>query len=353
MAVQARISSPGDRDGITDLMRRAFGSGLSEASVDAGFQRWKYWDEHPIAGTGRSFVLNGRERIVGHACRWPLRILTAGGAFDAFHLIDWAADSSHAGSGLQVLLDSCESSAALFSIGGSPVTHRMLPAVGQHLRRRQGRAEALSYQVGGKVYFLSRPLRAMAAAFGESPLGWKTVARVAKNRIHATLPNAKLPAGVNFEPVLPLNIPPALWPAPTSEFAVTARTSELLQHFANCPVLKQAMCFVVAREGTPIAYFFLALAGTQLRIADYGPAGLDSQTAKWVGMAAQLAARRYYPDALRIAVATSETAVQPGLREAGFRDTYEEEIRGLIADPALIPVKQYRLTYLDLDALCL
>ncbi len=353
MAVQARISSQQDREGITGLMHRAFGRDLAPASIDPGFQQWKYWDEHPFAVGGRSYVLNGKDRIVGHACRWPMRIVTTAGVFDAFHLIDWAADSGHAGAGLQVLRDSCENSAALFSIGGSPTTHRMLPALGQHLSRRSNRAEGLSYKVAGKVCFLSRPLKPIAAALRESPMGWKTFARLVKNPLYSVLPIAKLPPGVDFEQVLPTDLSSELWPQPSSEFAVTARTAELLRHFASCPVLQRPMYFVVRRNDKPIAYFFLVLAGTQVRLADYGPAGLDSHTARLIGVAAQLAARQHYPDALRIAAVTSEPAVQSGLLDAGFRGTYEEEIRGLIVDPSLTPVKRYRLTYLDLDALCL
>jgi hypothetical protein len=353
MAVRARISSQQDRDGITGLMHRAFGPDLAPASIDPRFQQWKYWDEHPFAVGGRSYVLNGKDSIVGHACRWPIRIVTTAGRFDAFHLIDWAADSGHAGAGLQVLRDSCEDSAALFSIGGSPTTHRMLPALGQHLRRRSNRAEGLSYKVAGTVYFLSRPLKSVATALRESPMSWRTPARVVKNTLYSALPIAKLSPGVSFEQVLPTAIPPELWPQPSSDFAVSGRNPELLRHFANCPVLQHPMYFVIRRNNKPIAYFFLVLASAQVRLADYGPAGLDSHTAKLIGVAAQLAAKQHYPDALRIAAVTSEPDVQSGLLDAGLRGTYQEEIRGLIVDPALAPVKQYRLTYLDLDALCL
>jgi hypothetical protein len=353
MTVQARISSPEDRDGITVLMHRAFGSDLSASAIDPGFQRWKYWGSHPFVANGRSLVLGGKERLVGHACRWPMRIVSVSGIFDAFHLIDWAADSSHAGAGLQVLRDSCENSAALFSIGGSAVTHRMLPALGQHLHRRSKSRQELSYQVGGKVYFLSRPLNALSTALHESPLDWKTPARIARNAIYASSMGVKLPQGVSFEPVAPNDIPPELWPKPQSDFAITARTAELLQHFTACPVLQHPMFFLVTRSGRAVAYFYLVLAGSQVRLADFGPAGMDAENAKLVGVAAQLAARRHYPEALRIAAATSEPRVQSGWVYSGFRSSYEEEIRGLIADPALIPVKQYRLTYLDLDALCL
>lgn len=353
MAVQARISSPDDREGITELMHRAFGAELAPASVDPAFQQWKYWEGHPLSGDRRSYILNGKDRIVGHACRWPMRILTTTGAFDAFHLIDWAADSSHAGAGLQVLRDSSEGSAAVFSIGGSPVTRRVLPALGEHLRRRSKEPGASSYQVAGTMYFLSRPLKPVTAALSDSPLGWKTPARIARNAMYSVRPSTRLPLGVTFEPVRPAAIPPELWPQATPQYSVSSRSPELLLHFWNCPVLQRHMCFVLKRMNRPIGYFFLVLAGNQVRLADYGPAGLDSYHARLIGIAAQRAAKRYYPDAVRISVATSEITGRSGFADSGFRNTYHEEIRGLVVDPALMPVKQYRLTYLDLDALCL
>jgi Acetyltransferase (GNAT) domain len=350
MAEHTRISSPGDREGITDLMRRAFGHELSPISIDPGFQRWKYWDKHPFMASGRSYLLNGKERIVGHACRWPMRILTPGSTFDAFHLIDWAADSSHAGAGLQVLRDSFENAAALFSIGGSPTTRRMLPALGEHLSRRATQGKAVSYTTAGQVFFLNRVLKVVAPALRESPLGWRTPARVAKNALLSVLPIPRLPAGYSYEQVALKDIPQELWPRPGSAVAVTARTPELMQHFESCPVLQRPMYFLVSRQRSIIAYFLLVLAGGLVRLADFGPAALDESAAAVVGTAAQLAAKRYYPEALRIATVTSELAVRSGFLLSGFRQSYEEEIRGLIADPALQPVKQYRLTYLDCDA---
>jgi hypothetical protein len=112
------------------------------------------------------------------------------------------------------------------------------------------------------------------------------------------------------------------------------------------------MYFVLTRNGTPLAYFFLALVGNQVRLADFGPAALNSATAQLLSIAAQLAAKRHYSGALRIVAATSEQNVRSGFLDSGFHQSYEEEVRGLV-NPALVDVKQYRLTYLDLDALCL
>lgn len=353
MAVRARISSPEDREGITKLMQRALGLDEHAVTIDPDFQNWKYWGQHPLTDAGRSYVLDGKERIVGHGCRWPMRVLTLDGSYDAFHLIDWAADSNHAGAGLQVLRDTCEHSAALFSIGGSPTTRRILPALGEHLRRRANGEQAPSYRVAGQVYFLSRPLKPAAAALQESPFGLKTPLRMLRNAYRAASPAVRLTAGYGFNQVRGEEIPEQLWPAPTAELAVGARNPQLLQHFASCPVLKQTMSFVLTRQGTPVAYFFLVLAGKHVRLADYGPASLDEAIAENLGIAAQLAAKKHYPEALRISAVTSEARVRAGWLRSGLRQSYEEETRALTVAPALSSVSQCRITYLDCDALCL
>ncbi len=353
MAAEARISTPADRPEIADLMQRALGLEDGAIAIDPGFQQWKYWDPHPLTNAGRSYVLRGRERIVAHGCRWPMRILTETGSFDAFHLIDWAADSTHAGAGLQVLRDSCEHSAALFSIGGSSATRRILPALGDHLRRRAARGPALSYQVAGEVYFLSRPLRAVSSAMREAPLDWKTPARMVRNTYRAVLPLLRLPPDYGFGEISPQEIPRDLWPVPGPSGAITERTPELFLHFERCPALRQPMSFVLTWHGEAVGYFLLVLAGSEVRVADYGPARLGEHAAEVLGIAGQVAARKHYPDALRLSIATSEERELAGLVRSGFRQSYKEEIRALIADPALQPVTHYRLTYLDLDALCL
>jgi len=353
MAAHARISSPEDREGITALMRSALGLDEDAVAIQAAFQRWKYWDAHPLTTAGRSYVLEGSHGIVAHGCRWPMQILTTGGGYDAFHLIDWAADSSRAGAGLQVLRDTCEDSAALFSIGGSPTTRRILPALGDHLGRRGEPERATSYRVAGHVYFLSRPLKPLVAATQEAPLDWKTPMRMIRNAYRAELPTVRLDAGFAFTQVTLKEIPERLWPRPSADVAVTARTVGLLEHFAHCPALEQPMSFVLTRQGVPVAYFYLVGIGRQVRLADYGPASLDEVVAQNLGAATQLAAKKHYPDALRISAVTSEDAVRTDWLRSGFREAYREEIRALVVNPALEGVSRYRLTYLDCDALCL
>jgi len=353
MPAQARISSPDDRDKITALMQRALSLKAGDITIEPAFQQWKYWSHHPFTAAGRSYVLDGQGSVIAHGCRWPMRILTAAAGCDGFHLIDWAAETGHAGAGLQVLRDMCANSAALFSIGGSPATQRMLPTIGELLRRRAKNEAAPVYRVAGPMYFMSRPLKPFAAALEEEAALWKTAGRIVRNTYRAAWPTLQLPGEYSFQQITPAEIAEHLWPHPASESAVTARTAELLQHFANCPVLRQPMYFVLNKAGRACAYFFLVLAGQQVRVADFGPGNLDQSTSHALAMATQLAAKRHYPKAVRISTATSEMSARDGFLAAGFRLSYQEEIRALLVDPALQNFRNCRLTYLDLDALCL
>lgn len=347
-----RLSSPEDCEGIKNLMRRVLALDEHAVAIQPAFLRWKYWDPHPLTSAGRSYVVEGQNGIVAHGCRWPMQILTTSACYDAFHLIDWAGDSSHAGAGLQVLRDTCEKSAALFSIGGSPTTRKILPALGEHFRRRDEAGRAPSYRVVGHMYFLNRPLKPIAAATHEGPLDWKTPARALRNLARAASPALRLSEGYSFKQVTPLEIPESLWLNLTPEVAVTARDSRLLEHFAHCPVLRQPMAFVLSHGNTAVAYFFLVLAGRQVRVADYGPANLNADVSQNLSVAAQIVAKRCYPDALRISAATSEQTVRSGWLHSGLRQSYEEEIRALVVEPMLNNMPQFRLTYLDCDALC-
>jgi hypothetical protein len=353
MPAHARLSSPEDCKAIMELMQRALRLDEQAVAIQPAFLHWKYWEGHPLTSTGRSYVLEGNHGIVAHGCRWPMRILTTGGSYDAFHLIDWAADSTHAGAGMQVLRDTCNNAAALFSIGGSPITRKILPALGELLRRRGDSERAPSYRVAGRVFFLSRPLKPITATMQESPVDWKMPPRILRNTYRAAWPSLHLSEGYEFRRVELQDIPDELWPRPTYDLAVTARTTELLQHFARCPVLKSPMSFILTRQSLPVAYFYLVQAGNQVRLADYGPASLDETVAQNLGAAAQLAAKRHCAGATLIAVATSEEGLRAGLLCSGFRQSYEEEIRTLVIEPALHATPQFRLTYLDCDALCL
>jgi hypothetical protein len=92
-------------------------------------------------------------------------------------------------------------------------------------------------------------------------------------------------------------------------------------------------------------------AGNEVRLADYGPAGLDAGTSAVLGNAVQLVARSAFPGAVRIAACTSEPGALAGLVKSGLRLRQEKPICVLKLNGDLDTVSHYRLTLMDWDKL--
>lgn len=348
MASRARLSAPADREAITRLMREALGLPDGSIAIDPRFQDWKYWDPHPFMSGSRSYVIDGPADIAAHGCRWPIRLLSTMKVFDTYHLIDWAAKQSTPGSGARLLFESCGDADALFSIGGSAISRKLIPILG-----RSGRSPVLAYQVTGDMYFLARPLKPDAVIRRGPPFDWKAPARLTRDLIRCAIPSYQLPSGYAFENISPLEIAADLWPKPTFGSVVSARTPELLEHIKNCPAINRPTCFAISHKNKCIAYFFLAQVGAEVRLADYGPSAMNEEASRILGIAVQQAAKKYYPNGEWMKAATSEDTVKAGLRLAGLRQSARAEIRVLVANEALTSMHKCRLTLLDWDALCI
>lgn len=334
-----RTSSLSDREPLTRLLKEALNLTDDAVSISASFQKWKYWDAHPHVEGSRSHILESDGNIAAHGCIWPVPLRTPFGPLPAFHLIDWAARTDVPGVGMQVLRRCCGDMAAAFSIGGTAITRKILPAFG--------------YRPQNTMTFFQRPLRLFQPALRESALDWKMPARVGRNLAWSLFPHVPLAPGWGLSPLDVKEIPESLWPEASADQAVSLRSSQLLEHVQRCPLVRQSACFSLRKGTQPVAYLFLVQVGDQVRLADYGPANLDEETASILGVAAQKAARSSFPSATTAVAATSEPSVRAGFLRSGFRISREEEIRALKLNKILNPIKQFRLTLLDWDALCL
>src|ERR1035438_9935423 len=145
MIFTARPAVPGDRAEINALLWQSLNLRPDAGVTEENFQRWKYWDPHPSGPQSRSRVLESDGRIVAHGGIWPVLLQGTFGELPAFHLIDWAARREVAGAGMRVLRVCCESMAACFSIGGSQLTRKILPAFG--------------FKPSNAIQFFARPLQ--------------------------------------------------------------------------------------------------------------------------------------------------------------------------------------------------
>jgi hypothetical protein len=340
MSFVGYISSPGDRNNITSLLSEALGIGENASVVDQRFQQWKYWEPHPLIAVSRSHILKEQGTIVAHGGVWPIELCTPSGYFKAFHLIDWAARRDSPGAGMQVLRQCCLGMAAMFSIGGTVMTKKILPAFG--------------FKSYNHMSFLQRPLRPLQPALRESAADWKMPARVLRNLYRYLYPSLTLPQGWHVSRTEADQIPKSLWPSSSATVAASQRSSQLISHVMSCPAIRRSACGVLSRGAyTAAAYFVLVQVRDQVRLVDYGPTDLDEETSRILGIAVQALALSLFPDAIAIIAATSELPTLSGFVRSGFSLYGEESIRVLKLDPSLSLINRFRLTLLDSDALCL
>ena len=336
----ARESSLSDQAGIQSLLREMLGIPEDARTIHPSVLDWKYWGPHPLVEDRRSRVIEDDAQIVAHGGAWPIRLLTLDKTYSAFHLIDWAAKRHVPGAGVQVLRQWCGRADAALIIGGSAMTRRILPLCG--------------FESQNNITLLERPFAPLCPALTESPHDWKMCARVARNFMYYVFPKIGLPKSWSTTLQNPADLSGALWPkALFANQAVSFRSAKLLTHLAGCPEINKSACFLLQRNEIPVAYFFLMQVRNQVRLADYGPAGLDERTSLVLGMAAQSAALANFPDAISLLAATSEDKVRFGWRKAGLRIKVEEPIMMLKLNEELSVTDQFRLTLLDWDLLIL
>lgn len=320
-------------------MRECMALPLSSPAIDPAFQNWKYWKAHPFHSGSRGHIIQNESRMISHGCRWPIRFNTDWGDFEAFHLVDWAADRTCAGAGMSVLRACSEGFSAVFSIGGSAASQKMISAFG--------------FRPRNQIWFLRRPLLFSRSAGDNSALDWKTPARFLRDSFRCVYPHVNLGPGWSYKPIAPAEIPSNLFPRHASTEAASKRDANLLSHIEACPLFEKVGIYAVACGAEPIAYFMLALARSEVRLIDFGPSDLDARQATMVGVSAQLAARSDFPAASMIVTATTTPSVQQGFISSGFRSYSEKPIRFLALSPTIRTIESFRLTLIDWDACCL
>lgn len=340
MSFAGCTSSPGDCNSITSLLSTALDISGNTPALDQSIQQWKYWGPHPLIEVSRSHILKEQGAVVAHGGVWPIALCAPSGYFKAFHLIDWAAKRDTPGAGMQVLRQCCGGMAAMFSIGGTAMTKKILPAFG--------------FKSYNHMTFLHRPLRPLKSTLQESRADWKMPARVLRNLYRYLYPLRTLPQGWHVSPTEPGQIQEPLWPSASVGVAVSQRSSRLISHIMTCPAIRRSACALLSKGANPAAaYFLLVQIRDQVRLVDYGPANLDEETSRILGLGAQALARALFPDAITMVAATSESPTLSGFLRSGFRLNYEEPIRVLKLDPSLNSIDRFRLTLLDSDVLYL
>jgi hypothetical protein len=299
---------------------------------------WKYWQERPGWTGSRSYVLTDGKEVLAHGAVIPATRLSGNGPLRMAHMIDWAARRTEVGAGVALMKHVGRLTEALYAIGGSEDTVRILPQIGFRT----------CASVSGYVRPLS-PRNLWREARGAGVRIGPRMARSALWILTAPRPSLK---GWSARPVGAGEIDriaPVL-PRPRRDLAVIERGEALFRYMLACPIVPMAL-FALEYAGRVRGYFLLAFAPGQTRLAD---AWVDSdEAADWralVGCALREARRR--GGAAELAAWASEPLLVQALTGNGFHRRFSLPVMlraGAQASSDQVP----RMQMLDNDALYL
>ena len=328
-----RPSGPEDAAAIGALMSEA---GL-RSNTEPRHLHWKYWQERPEWAGSRSYVLTDGSTVLAHAGVVPATLLADGRRLRLAHVIDWAARRSEVGAGVVLMKHVGRLTEALYGIGGSADTVKILPQIG--------------FRPCGAVAGYVRPLSPFNLYREVGLRSWRIAPRMARSMlwlIRASRPSLEGWSARPLEEREIDRIAPVL-PQARGGVAVLERGEALFRYMLACPIVPMAL-YALEHGGRVRGYFLLAIAGGQTRLAD---AWVDSaEPTDWralVGCAVREASRRR--EAAELVAWSSDPRLAQALGENGFhrRFTLPIMLRGARAAsaPAL------RVQMLDNDALYL
>lgn len=295
-----RPSTPADASAIAALV------GGWPGNVAPKQLAWKYWEAAPAP---LSFVMCEGQAVVAHAGLVSGACLTASGRLTFALVIDWAADPDAVGAGLALLKHVGRSFDALFAVGGSSDTLRILPIAGF---KRIG-------SVGGFV----RPLRPLGVLSDYRRTHWRIVPRLVRSILWVVSAPAPTARGWSARKVGPdgigdLNL---VLPTPRADLAVMERTAASLAHTLDCPAARMEL-YVAQRGNETRGYFLLAFVPGQARLADcWAVEPLAEDWAALVQLAIDTARRD--TGVAEIMAWSSDPAMDKALTSCGFRRRHE------------------------------
>ena len=331
-----RPTSPADETAVLEFLRRAFSGGGEAPLLDSSAMAWKYWDRRDDWDEPRAWVLERDGAIVAHAGIWPLTF--GSGEVRGVQMIDWASAREAPGAGLALVQRLSAMFDFIYSIGGSDMTRKALPAFG--------------FQEYARQWNGARPLRPLRQMLTHQYRNWKLAPRALRNSLWALSPGN---AGQNdpaenrtWEEITPESIAEDLFLGVGSGVCFSPRRPAFFEYLLRCPIA-QVRLFGIRDKNGLAGHFALAILRRQARLAgvwlrEPGQGALQTAFAL-----AQQAARRIPGTCEIVAAGTAGpsevAAVASGFRVVGYSPVYLLNKKGRLDLP---PDFQFQLS--DSDA---
>ncbi|MCX6612564.1 MAG: hypothetical protein NTW74_17145 [Acidobacteria bacterium] len=217
--------------------------------------RWKYFDTATVDEGERSFVVRRDSRLLSHAGLWRLRFGHSGGDVDGQHIIDWVADESAKGAGLEVFRYLMKQPRVLVSIGGTDIA--------LELQRKMGFSELPEmrlYAIPVRPFrqFLSRRSGGLVKMFAKSirNWGWKRGGRWVQ------------PADWDCKRLVGANdCDDRVFEFRPRHYTIGIRSRKWLDYLMRCPAMNCSL-YQLGKGGKALGYFLVNEVGGQARIVE-------------------------------------------------------------------------------------
>ncbi|MEO8051851.1 MAG: hypothetical protein ABI833_15645 [Acidobacteriota bacterium] len=301
MKSSLRPTSVDDLDALRQFLARAFGLGLEAPFLDRATLAWKYWERRDDWTGPRGYILERDGAIVAHAGIWPMTFNA--GAIRGVQMIDWASDKEAPGAGLALVQKMSAMFDFMYSIGGSEMTCKVLPAFGfvEYAQEWKG----------------VRPLRPVQQILTHQTRTWKLVPRLVRNSMWA------MPQGVSPHKswkaleILPEEVSLEFCPPSAAAANFSPRPPAFFEYLLRCPVARFRL-YGILDEGEAKGHFAVGVVRGQARIAGVWlrQPTCEAWTAAYL-LAQQTAMRM--KEACEIVAVGSEGPSRLGAVQAGFR----------------------------------
>jgi hypothetical protein len=288
-----RPSTLHDEPQLIEFLARVFSVARDAPFVDPPLLRWKYWEPRADYPGPRSFVMERDGRIVAHVGLWPVAVPSGATTERGVQMIDWASDPQAPGAGVSLLQRLTKSFDFVYSVGGSEMTHSILPKFGFRTV-----AEALTW---------ARPIRPWRQMLRHQSKDLRLPLRFLRNIWWSMTPPRVLERGwAAVEPGADGLAVPA-----------SERDESFFGYLQQCPVAR-CLTFHIVRDGLKAGYFALSIVREQTRVTGVWLEKPSPENWRTAFHLAQDAALKYTGTSeiiARCATAASATAAgQAGMR---------------------------------------
>jgi hypothetical protein len=265
--------------------------------------KWKYWHERDDWSGPRSYLLERGGKVVGHVGLWPVCFQAESNEIQrGIQMIDWAAAKDAPGTGIALVQRLAKTFDFIYSIGGSEMTQKILPAFG--------------FREYAKTWNGARPLRPVPQIASHPARNWKLFPRLVRNGFWALYPPL-VTQGWRADPISPEDFPKELLTLRSPQKCSFARERGFFEYLLSCPGARFQLYSVCDPNG-PKGFVLISLIRRQARVAGIWLDSPDREAWKHCFTLSQEAAA-LFPEACEVVVRGTRSTSSDAAAASGFR----------------------------------